>query len=467
MKHKFVIYCLTLSIILISAYSYATDLKVNEITLSSTSWGRQTAFFNLTNTGEDYKFVVAISDVRFIEGEYESPRSDRKAYFIEPSSKKALTLPVIIPAGYGKIEINISFYDVVDTLDQVFESQQFFKKSFPVECKIPEELKSELVDDITLPKFVEDNELFDNYFSRALLILIHYGKTTEEIANLFQTDTDFIETIMKEYQETGLINIDSLSASLNFIAIDKRMAEAISPAIDSTVDNLFEVISGNLQGYDSSLVALVSEGKLSADKHNVLDLGTILYQKYPVILGLYLWDLLGREFVNDGKPFNIFEDSDPCNAVMGDFMYMMVGAENYIGDSYYYYLAQGSDNKVIYCGLGQHNIKCRPGYRELAKKNKTVHWEFDIKNPDKVYLYNEDKVREPLSILMDGTIEHIESLKKQMENIFSDSFYDTNNKGARYWCWDLVVTRLIKRFEDENILDKDSPRLYRLQETDF
>ena len=456
MRQKLIIYYLAI-IFSISLCSYASDLKVSEITLSSTNWGHQTASFKITNTGYDYKFVVAISEVRFADSKYESARFTKKAYFIESSSVNDLTLPINIATGYGKVEINIFFYDVIDTLDQVFESQQFFSKSFPVEFKISEKLKSELVDEITLPEFVEDNVLFDNYFSRALLVLIYYGKTSEEIAELCQTDVHFIETKMKEYREAGLVNTNGSSADLNFMAIDKNQTEAIRPAIDNAVNNLFGVISGNFQGYDSSLVS---------DKRDALDFGTILYEKYPATLGLFLWDILGREFVNDGKPFNIFEGSDPCNAVMGDFMYMSVGIDNLIGDSYYY-STQDPGSEVIYCGLGRHNIKCQPGSRELAKKNRRVRWEFDINNPDKIYLYNEDKVREPLSVLMDGTTEHVENLKNRMDNIFAGSFYDTNNKGARYWCWDLVVTELMKKFEDKNILKKDKTRLYRFQKVDF
>lgn len=466
MRQRLIICCITLFLFSISLGMQASDLQVSEITLSSTNWGRQTASIDLSNSGENYSFVVAISEVRFTGGKYESPRFTRRTFFIEPSSKNDLKLPITISAGYGKVEIDIFLYEVIDTLDQLFDSQRFFTKSFPVEFKISENLKKQIVDEIKLPKFVEDNILFDNYFSRALMTLIQYEKTTEEIAELCQTDTDFIKTIMKEYQEAGLINIDGSTAAINFMAINKSLAEAVFPAVKNTVEGLFKAVSKNYASYDSALVSMVSEGKLSADKNDALDLATILYQKYPVTLGLLLWDLLGREFINDSKPFDIFEGSDPCNAVMGDFMYMMVGADNYSGDSYYY-STQDAKNNIIYCGLGPHNFKCFPGYRELARKNKTVSWAFDYQNSDIVYLYNEDKIRKPMSILMDGTNEHIENLKVQMDNIFAGTFYDTNNKGARYWCWNLVVTRLMKKFEDENIFERDNTQLYRLQVVDF
>jgi len=466
MRQKLIICCLTFMFFSVALVLNASDLKVSDIKLSATNWGQQTATINLSNSGENFTFVVAISEVRFTGSQYESPRYSRKSFFIEPSSENELMLPVIIPAGYGKVEIDISLYSVVDTLDQIFGSQLFFTKSFPMEFKISEKLKDEIVDEIRLPKFIENNILFDNYFSRALLTLIYNEKTIDEIADLCLTDVDFIRTRMDEYQEAGLIKSDGSRAVLNFITINENQAEEIIPAIDKTVDNLFEIISKNYNNYDNAIADLVSEGKLSKDKSDALDPGTILYQKYPVTLGLFLWDILGREFVNDGKPFNIFEVSGPCNAVMGDYMYMMVGAEKYIGDSYYYATGDPA-NDVIYCGFGQHNFNCPRHYHESSKKKRRIRFEFDSKNPDKIYLFNEDNVRKPLSILMDGTIEMAENLKTELDNIFAGTFYDTNNKGARYWCWDLVVTRLMKKLVDEKILEEDNIRLYRLQRVNF
>lgn len=466
MRQKLIICCLTFMFFSVALALNASDLKVSDVTLSATSWGHQTATIDLSNSGENYTFVVAMSEVRFTGGQYESPRFTRKSFLIEPSSENELMFPVNIPAGFGNVEINIFLYDVVDTLDQIFGSQRFFTKSFSAEFKISKRLKDEIVDKIRLPKIVENNMLFDNYFSMAVLTLIYNEKTIDEIADLCQADADFIRAVMDEYQEAGLIKSDGSSAILNFMTINKNQAEEIIPAIDNTINNLFEIISKNYHDYDNAIVDLVSEGKLSKDKYDALDPGTILYQKYPVTLGLFLWDILGREFVNDGKPFNIFEGSDPCNAVMGDYMYMTVGAEDYVGNSYYYSTGDPA-NDVIYCGFGQHNFNCPPGYRELGKKNKHVRFVFDSKNPDMIYLFNDDNVRKPLSILMDGTIDEVENLKKELDNILTGTYYDSNNKGARYWCWDLVVTRLMKKLVDEKIIEEDNIRLYRLQRVNF
>ncbi len=465
MKQKIIICGLFLFLFSVSPGLYASDLKVGDITLSSTNWGAQTASIKLSNTGEDYKFVVLKSEVITLDNESEAAPFTKAAYFIEPLSDNDFTLPVNITAGYGKIQIDISFYEVIDTLDLLLESQRFFTKSFPVEYKISEKLKSVISDEIKFPKFVEDNEFFSNHLSQVLLTLIIDGKTIQEIADLYQTNIEFVNSMLEEYQKAGLVSSDGMTASINFMTINKKQAEAIMPSIDNAVDNLYKVITKNFAGYDSTLTVLVSEGRLSNDPHDALDLGTILYQKSPVMLGLFLWDLLGREFVNNSQPFNIFAGSDPCNAFMGDFMYMMIGAGNYVGDSYYY-ASMDPQNDAIYCGLGRHNFICPYNYRDLAEKKRPVRPGFDSKNRDKVYLYNEDNVREPLSFMMDGTIEHLENLKVEMAKNFAGTYYDTNYKGARYWCWDMVVTKLMKKLVDNHVIEKDDILLYRLQKTE-
>jgi len=462
MRQKSLICCYFFFLCFIASGLIASDLSVDDLSLSSSNWGNQTVSIKLSNTGEDYKFVVLVSEVKFTDSSYESSPLVKVSHLIEPESNNDFTLPVYIPAGYGKVEIDISMYDVVDTLDMLLESQRFFNKIIQVEFEMPEKLKSAAGTQITFPKFVEDNSSLGNKMSLALFTAILEGKTITEIADLFQVDNGFIKSKIDEYQKSGLIISDGSTAIPNFITINKKQADAIKPSIDKAVENLYQVIVKNYSGYDSTLNALVSDGKLTADKNDGLDMGTILYQKYPVTFGLFLWDLLGREFVNDGKPFNIFENSDPCNAIMGDYMYLLVGTDVYAGNSYYYAKEEHGD-EVIYCGLGHHNFVCPDNYRELASRRITVRFGFDYKNPDNVYLYKEENVREPLSVLMDGTIEYVDKLKGQLADVFAGTYYDTNNKGTRYWCWDIVVTQLMNKLVENNIIEKDKVQLYRLR----
>ena len=132
---------LAISIILSVSNALASDLEAGEISLTSKNWGNQTAIFNLSNTGDEYKFVVATSLAKFTTGKFETPRFTKKSFFVEPSSQNKFSLPVIIPAGYGKISIEISLYDVVDTLDELFDSQKFKTTSMQLSFEIPKSLK--------------------------------------------------------------------------------------------------------------------------------------------------------------------------------------------------------------------------------------------------------------------------------------------------------------------------------------
>lgn len=457
---------LAISLILSVTHVTASDLEVGEISLLSKNWGNQTAAFDLNNNSDEYKFVVATSLAKFTTGKFETPRFTKKSFFVEPASQNHFELPVIIPTGYGKISVEISLYDVVDTLDQLFDSQKFKTTSMQLSFDIPQSLKDEVSSDIILPKFVEDNELFDNYFMRAILVLIYEGKTANEIASICGAEPGFITSTIKELQDEGLVSPNGSSFSLDFIVIDSQEVNELRPAIAKTIDQLYGVLKSNLHDYDSCLAAMVADGRLSGDKNDALDMGTILYQKYPVMLGLFLWDILGREFVNNGKPFNIFENSEPCNAKMGDFMYMVTGDSDLKGNSYYY-LDYGQTNQIIYCGLGQHNFECQPAYRSVAKRGQKARWGFDNKRPDMVFIYNEDKIREPLSMLLDSTSEYVLELGSQLDKTLAGENYDKYKRGARYWCWDIVVTKLMNKFESDKIIKKEDLGIYRFQKVDF
>jgi hypothetical protein len=125
------------------------------------------------------------------------------------------------------------------------------------------------------------------------------------------------------------------------------------------------------------------------------------------------------------------------------------------------------DNNVIFCGIGVPNVTCPENFRELGHHHRPIRLGFDVNNPDKIFIYNEDRIRKPLSLMMDGTITYVEKLKTDMAAAFSGTYYDTNNRGTRYWCWDLVVTRLMAKLEENKIVELDKTRLYRLQKTEY
>jgi len=466
MKLRIHLYFWIMALSLIAAGANASDLEVSDISLSAPKWGNQTVYFKLSNTGEDYKFVTAMAAVHYTSGKYISSRFSKKSYQIEPLSAAKTALPVIIPAGYGGAVVEITLYDVIDTLDQVFESQKFFQKSLPLEFKIPEILIKEVGDEISIPKFVKDNEFFDNYFARAMMYLIGRGKSVKEIAEICGTDSAFVRSTLTNYQTEGYVKAEGTEYKLNFMTVAPEDIKKIAPYIEETVSELFEVVSGNLPAYDSCLSAMIADGRLSADKNDALDMGTVLYHKYPVVMGLFLWDLLGREFVNGGKPFNIFENSDPCMARMGDMMYMATNSGDFVGDTYYYHIYMPKE-EMFYCGMGEHNFKCPQNYQDKSRRKQREDWGFDGSRPDLIFIFNADKVREPLSLLLDGTPVLADKLSERMDDIFAGEEYDQFKRGAKYWCWDIVVTKLMRQLEAEKLIKMEDNGIYRFQKIDL
>jgi hypothetical protein len=207
---------------------------------------------------------------------------------------------------------------------------------------------------------------------------------------------------------------------------------------------------------------MIADGRLTEDKRDALHGGTILYHKYPFTLTLFLWDLLGREFVNDGKPFDIFDASEPCNAFMGDYMHLVEGSGNR-GETFYYYTTEKDQDK-IYCGIGDYKVDCIPAnYRERARRGLRVNWRFSHDKPALIFLYDAEKIRPPISVLMDGTMEHVDRLREKVHEIFGNGNYERFQHGIKYWCWDMVVTELVKRLEKDRLLEKEGDGIYTFQ----
>ena len=377
--------CSLLILMAYPALADPADFNIGEIELSDAAWGHQTARFKLNYTGDNYTFIVAASLVQFFGGDLTPSRYEKKAFLLGPETTVDIDLPVNIPGNFGDCEVEIYLYDVIDTLDEVFESQKFFTRSLPLAFPVPESLKKEVGFNIALPKFVEKNEVFDNHFSRILIMLLDEGKNPGEIARLCKTDEEFVKAAIAVLQHDGYLKSEMHRPVPDFAVINRDKIKKIRPYIESAVEALYSRISENFAGFDSCIQAMITDGRLTKDKQDALHGGTVLYHVYPFTMTLFLWDLLGREFVNDGKPFNIFEGSEPCNAVMSDFMYIIEGSENR-GETFYYFTNEKNLDR-IYCGIGEYKIDCiPPNYRERARRKLKVNWRFSRDLPETIFL---------------------------------------------------------------------------------
>lgn len=460
---KAVIFLCTLSLF-VSVSLSASNFEVGDVDFPAMKWGDQKVMINVTGLSEDYGFVLAETEIRFLGDVFVSPRFFRNSFIFEPLSSARLELPLEIPGNFGSGVTRISLYDVVDTLDQPLESQRFFEKEHKFDIDTPVQLKAVIDSGIQVPAFVDQTDAFDNLFSRMLVLLLHRGRSLDEIASACNTELDVVKSIASRLAESGYLKPVDTGFESNFAVIENDDISTLKQVIDLTIDSLYEIIARNLPAYDSTLRAMADAGTLTKDSNDLLDGGSVLYHTHPVIMGLLLWDILGKDFVNDGVQFSIFDQPESSEANMGNFMHMVVGDVHQIGKTFYYYINDPKGER-FYCG-GYGSVRSFHRHTDITG-SFPVNLLFASGHPPLYFSYNEDKLRIPLSNLMDGTSEFIVRLKHEVGSAFYAKDMLRFIRGIRYWCWNLIVSDLMDRFEENGVLERENAGVYVFQKVDY
>jgi hypothetical protein len=456
---------------IILSNAFGSDFRVSNVNLSSFEWGMQKADISLVRSDDDYHYIVATTDVDF-SGKGTAPtRKIKKVFLAEPADPALpendntfiIKVDYEIPAAYGAGTLSIKLYDVIDTLDAILPSQLFYQLDTAFVVEEPEIMATMVDAGVQVPIFVEQAPAFDGHFNRILSLLLHRGETIESIAKMSEISEDVLKKRAEKLVKDGYFQVIQGNFHPLFHVIDKQNMNELKPVIDKTVDSLFMKLKGNLKRFDSTIAHLAATGKLTSDPHDLLDGGSVLYHKYPAIMVLLLWDMMGRQFVNDGKDFNIFEKAYKGPAYMGDFMYLVEGSPEDAGNTYYYYYLQEKDAN-IYCGIVDRPFIIPPGTVNLERLPKGVNYGHD--STAMYYSYNRDKIVEPLSSLKMGIEKYIIDMQGKVDSFFPPKKTNRLMRGARYWCWSVIVGRLMDKLENEGLVEKVKNGIYVFQQLD-
>ncbi len=448
------------ALLLFTLPAMAADFQIGKVQYSGTGWGNDTAQFSITNLSLDYKWVMAKADISF-GGPGPSPfRTFHRPFFLEPSGSSRQNIAFQIPGNYGKCIIKLSLYDVIDTLDELYESQIFFANVDTVTYAVPAAVKTVIGAPLNVPVFVDKSELFDNQFNRMLVYLLNQGKSAAEIAQLTSADTVFVNRTINLLLQRNFIRSEGGKIKAGFAVIDPATLDRLKPVIEKTIDDLSARLTAVSPAYDSLIASLIKENKLTSDSNNIMDGGSILHHKYLTILALFLWDRMGCSFVNDGTKFNIFDLSDPCDADMGKFMSLVAGDNTFIGKTFYYAF---SDNEGFrfYCGDSDPTVECTALSRPMTALRTYYQWQFGAESLPIFYNYNAEKAEPVLSMLEQKTAPSVLKLKNELVKIFAGEKIN-ELPGARYWCWSLVVSSVMDNLQKTKILTKEVTGIYLL-----
>ncbi|MDH4158555.1 MAG: hypothetical protein OEW00_14905, partial [candidate division Zixibacteria bacterium] len=372
----------------------------------------------------------------------------------------ALSPRVYIPGNYGKADLVMQIYDIVDTLDVLMPDQMFYEQPFTLKYHCPEAIAPYFQEKITMPPFVERHPDFDNEFSRVLVYLIDEGKSPEQIAEMAMADVSFVNEILGTMVDRGYMRNTEQGYFLTFPAITVAEAEAARPLAESTSEALVKMIEKNLPAYWQALDSLVQAGAVSSDSNFFMDGGTIIYRPYAVVSTMFLWFDLGKRFITRRNPLVIYRDTDLCNAHIPDYLYAVQGGDVFNGTNYYYQYHGQRGYKIFY-GDRVPDLLCEEGYLDKGRKGFKAEWYYTEESRPEDFVIDTTVIRPVLSALGQGsdslvteTYFNLQKLAKQ----FSENF-ETN--GLRYWFWNLVASKTLHKLDEAGIVKRRGNGLFR------
>jgi len=420
------------------------EVIVGEIGFPQRVWGVQPLPFEVTNNTDWLKFLIVETDAQF-EGSYVNPHRVVRANFVlEPSARITVEPKLEIPSNYGRLTFWVRIYDVVDTLDDMSLGTLLFEQPFMLRFHTPEAVIPYFQERITLPPLVGHHGVFDNEFARLLLVLIAEGKALPEIADLCQADTAYVSEAVGNLAGAGFLTGEEGHYSVAVPVISRAYAEAARPLVDRISERLARKITDNLDRRRLVIDSLVAAGVYTGDSTNFAEGGTVLYQSYPLVGGLYLWQVLGQKFITGNRSLEIFKNTNQCDPRIGPYMYLVQGGDYFNGSHYYSALAtRGGYNSHF--GDRIPDIECKPGFEKRRILRENAHWNFTSEFRPEAFLYDAALVN-PMLRLLDQDVEQILlDASQELADVNKRFLNGDPATGTRYWFWNLTASRTLEQ----------------------
>jgi DNA-binding MarR family transcriptional regulator len=436
------------------------DLSIGKIDIPSFRWGEQTAHFEVTNNSDWMKYITVETEMSF-EGIYLHPTRTVHTYFPVLPGKTELLEPTIeIPGNYGKATLAIRLYDVVDTLDELMASQQVFEQFFNIRFHIPDEMYEYYREVVLMPPMVENSPYWDNEFSRVLLLMLKDSLSVGEIADMAKADTSFVEDVCKQMTRLGFLEHTPEGNFHPAIPVfSTEQADETRALVEETSDDLAAIIEGNMDDYQQVLDSLVRAGAVSPDTFDFLNFGTILYHPYPTIGGLLLWYDMGQAFITGSDPLAIFQNTDPCHALIGDYMYAVHGGQNYVGHQYYDLMIHPVELKILF-GDTIPVMDCPEDLSRIRQLRFRQDYKPDSAYSPEPYIVSKAIIAPALRALAEGGRANYETIRDRLVAISKKYGFPEVSVGQRYWFWNQFATRTLDKLVEQGLIEREGKGQY-------
>jgi hypothetical protein len=454
---------IALGLVLAAATASGQDPEVivGEIEFPKRTWGVQALPFEITNNTDWLKFLVVETDAAF-EGSYVNPhRVVRTTFVLEPSDRKTVDSKLEIPPNYGKLTLRIRIYDVVDTLDDLSVGTVVFEQPFMIKFHTPDGVAPYFQERVTLPPLVGNHGILDNEFARIMLLMLHEKKTLPEIAELCQADTAFTREMADQMVQEKYLRMDKENYIVALPIINNSFAQAGRKLADGISDRLAEMITNNLNHRQGVIDSMVKAGGYSGDSTNFTEGGTLLFRTFPLVGGLYLWQVMGQRFISGSRGFQIYARTDPCNARIGQFMYLVQGGDYFNG--HHFFMADpsrgGYDTRF---GDSLPTVECKPGFDSVA--TETIYWNFSNADHPDMYIYDSTFINPVLRVLDVGAEAILADATAGLTELNTQYGGPAMMTGTNYWFWNLTASLTLDKLIKNNVVARTGNGKFRFKE---
>ena len=454
------------AILLISTVSSADSakeiqLKIPEIKSTQLSWGRHVFPVKIFNKGDYLKYITVSSSVKCRGLKLNPERIVNRNFAIFPGDTVNSEIALVVPGSYGEFTYELKLYDVVDTMDNLLESQVIERQGGTFMISVPDVIAFYVRVGILLPPLVGKHIDFDNDFARVLPFMISDGKSVSEIAQMAGCDTSFVLDELDYMISRRYYQKDSGHYLSAIAAIGEE--EAIKGKILSlkVAESLASKLAENMKTYRNVLDSLVKADRLTTDSNSFMDGGAILYKPYPVVTALSLWYDLGSSFVSGELPMNLFDGTDLCNAYLLDYMYVVDGGPENNGNQLFA-LMNNYRSYQIYFGDTIPKIICPEGFMFSQPGGMNVVWDYDRQFYPEGFIVDTNQVRPMLNHLRRGTDLILKDAFEKLITIGKQHKKTNLLFGQRYWFWNMVTTRTVEILASNGTISRRGNGQFRL-----
>ena len=459
MRYKNVFLVVSVLAILVSSV-LAQDLVVGDSKMPPLKWGKQTLDYEMTNNTDYLKFIAIKIDIQF-SGSYLHPHRNTTSFaYLVPQETSTISANYVVPGNFGKANIKVELYDVVDTLDLILPDQKFFEQPFVLTFRVPEGMQDYLGEKINLPPRVEQHPTFDSEFSRILLYLLNEGRSPQEIAVLANADTIMVNGLMKEFIDYGYVGLRDSVYRLGFPVIKTAEAEETRQLALAVADSLVARVEKNLPVYFDTLASLAQQGLMSADSNEFYDGGSLFYHKYPAIAAFFLWYDLGRDFITRSAPLLLYDNTDPCNAKIPFYMYAVQGGDVFNGSHFYAPFIGPYGYQFIF-GDSVPDLDCTGWNRPQRPMNNWAQQLNYVEDVPEVFVVDTVIAKTAMKALAGDASGLLEYAYAELFKLADKHGHYKVQFGQRYWFWNLVATRTLEKLVEKGICQRRGAGIYR------